>query len=182
MTTRRSSIALVLAAALAAALAGGCSRNADSDTHVVVIDHMSMDGDRLLVRGGGQRAQITPDGAIAIDGKALTLNPAQQAAGRAFYVEATGIRRDGAAIGQAGAAMAGQVLSTVAQDLRSGRTDQTEAKVEAQASKLRDQAMQICQRVGALRVAQEKLVEQVPQFQPFANKNLTTGDECRSRS
>jgi len=183
MTTRRSSIALLLAAALAAALAGGCSRNEGSDTHVVVINHLSMDGDRLVVRGdGGQRAQIGPDGAIAIDGKALALTPAQQAAGRAFYIEGTGIRRDGAAIGQAGAAMAGQVLSTVAQDLRSGRTDQTEAKVEAQAAKLQEQAMQICRRVGNLRVAQDKLVAEVPQFQPFARENLATGKECQSRS
>ncbi|QWP75184.1 hypothetical protein J5226_16320 [Lysobacter sp. K5869] len=182
MTARKPSAALLLAVAFAAALAGGCSRKSDSDVHVVVIDHMSMAGDRLQVRGGGQRAEIGPDGAIAIDGKALALNPAQQAAGRAFYVEAVGIRSDGAAIGKAGAAMAGQVLSTVAQDLRSGHTDQTGSKVEAQAAKLEEQAMRICQRVGTLRVAQEQLVAQVPQFAPFARKNLTTGDECRSRS
>lgn len=182
MTARKPSVAVLLAAALAAALAGACSRLPEGSVHVSVIDHISMAGDRVLVRGGGQRAEIGPDGAIAIDGKPLSLNPAQLAAGREFYAQAMGMSRDGAAIGKAGAAMAGEVLSTVAQDLRDGRTGQTEAKVEAQAERLKAQAMKMCERVDALRGAQQRLTAQLPQFAPFARILATTGDECRSHT
>lgn len=180
MTARKPSVAVLLAAALAAAFAGACSRMPEGSVHVSVIDHISMSGDRVLVRGGDQRAEIGPDGAIAIDGKSLALSPTQRAAGREFYAQAMGMSRDGAAIGKAGAAMAGQVLSTVAQDLRDGRTDQTGAKVEAQAEQLQEQAMKMCERVDSLRSAQQQLTAQLPQFAPFARITATTGDECRS--
>lgn len=182
MTARTSSWVLLLAAALVAVFAGACSRKSDSDgVHVSVIDHIAIGGDRVTVRGGGQRAEIGADGAIAIDGKALTLSAEQQAAGREFYLQATGMKRDGAAIGKAGAAMAGQVLSTVVQDVRSGRTDQIEPNVEAQAAKLREQAMQVCRRVETLRQAQQRLTAVLPQFQPFARIKQGTGDECKDR-
>lgn len=175
--------AATLAAALVVALlATACSRSPDNDVRIAVIDHIAIDGDHVQVRGDGRSARIGADGAISIDGKPLTLSAAQQAAGREFYAQALGIRRDGAAIGKAGADMAGQVLATVAQDLRNGQTDQTEAKIEAQAAKLQDQAMRICQRVETLRRAQQQLTEALPQFQPFARVVAGSGEECRPRS
>ncbi|QQQ03577.1 YggN family protein [Lysobacter enzymogenes] len=181
MTARTVPVAALLAAALAAAFAGACSRQPDGGVQVSVIDHISMDGDKVLLRAAGRSAQIGPDGAIAIDGGALALTPAQQALGREFYQQATGMRRDGAAMGKAGAAMAGQALSTVARDLRDGNTDQTEAKIQAEAAKLEAQALQLCQRAQALRDAQQRLSAALPQFEPFARLAAGVGDDCRQR-
>lgn len=181
MTARTSSAVALLAAALAAAFAGACSRLPDGEVHVSVIDHISMAGDKVLLRGAGGSAQIGPDGAIAIDGGALALTPAQQALGREFYQQAMGMRHDGVAIGKAGAAMAGQALSTVAQDLRDGNTDQTEAKIQAEAAKLEAQALQLCRRVQALRDVQQRLSAALPQFEPYARISASAGDDCRKR-
>ncbi|MGH8081250.1 MAG: hypothetical protein ACREP7_11795 [Lysobacter sp.] len=91
--------------------ATGCSKTPDADVHVSVINHIHLVGEQVQLQGdGGHRAEIGSDGALSIDGKAQTLTPAQQALSLRYYQHATGIARDGKAMGQAGAAMAGKAV------------------------------------------------------------------------
>ncbi|MBT2748040.1 MULTISPECIES: DUF2884 family protein [unclassified Lysobacter] len=158
----------------------GCSKSPERSLHVSVIDHISVVGDDVRVKGDGEhRADIAADGALSIDGKAQTLSAAQQAISRRYYEQVVGIGQDGAAMGKAGAAMAGQAVSTAFEELSKGKPEEIGKKVEAEASKLQAQAMKMCDRVASLRTAQDELRASLPAFAPFAKIDADVAKDCR---
>lgn len=165
-------------ALLVAAAGGGCS-NGTPEVHVIA--PVSLSGDRIQVRGqGGARAEIGPDGALRIDGQAIALDPAQSAASRRYYVQAMGMTQDGIAVGKAGAALAGKAVSNVVASLAQGDTESIERKVEADAKQVERQALRLCERMAALRGAQDELAGALPAFQPFAVLDADSVGKCKS--
>ncbi|MEH6414040.1 hypothetical protein [Pseudomonas sp. CGJS7] len=172
---------VAVAATLLLASTTGCAKTADSGLRVAVLDHMRIDGDRVVLRGdGGGEAEIRADGALRIDGQPVALTSAQQAVSKRYYLEATGIGRDGAEMGKAGSAIAGHAVSAALEGMRTGNTDDIGKKVEAEASKLEAQAKQMCGRVANLRSAQEQLSASLPAFKPFAGIDADAATDCKS--
>jgi hypothetical protein len=170
----------VLAVLTLAMSSAGCSKSPERPLHISVIDHINMVGDHVLVKGDGEhRAEIAPDGALSIDGKAQTLSAAQQAISRRYYQQARGVGQDSVAMGKAGAAMAGQAVSTAVEELSKGQPEQIGKKVEAEASKLQARAMKMCDRIASLRGAQDELRASLPAFAPFAKIDADVAKDCR---
>ena len=168
-----------LCLALFVAVAGSaCSKGAAPEVHVIA--PVSLSGDRIQVRGqGGARAELGPDGALRIDGRSVALDPAQQAASRRYYVQAMGMTQDGVAVGKAGAALAGKAVGNVIAGLTQGDTESIERKVEADAKEVERQALRLCERMAALRGAQDELAGALPAFQPFAVLDADSVDKCK---
>ncbi|MGO1069031.1 DUF2884 family protein [Lysobacter sp. CA199] len=172
---------LAVAAALLLASTAGCAKSSDSGLRVLVIDHLRIDGDRVLVRGdGGGEAEFRADGALSIDGRTIALTPAQQAFSRRYYQEASAIGREGAQMGKAGTAIAGHAVSSALEGIRTGNTDDIGKKVEAETSKLQARAKQMCGHVVNLRAAQDQLRASLPAFAPFSRIQADPGADCAS--
>ncbi|WP_363797204.1 DUF2884 domain-containing protein [Lysobacter firmicutimachus] len=162
---------------LVAAAGSACS---DRTPEVHVIAPVSLSGDRIQVRGqGGALAEIGPDGALSIDGRAVALAPAQLDASRRYYVQAMGMTQDGIAVGKAGAALAGKAVGNVISGLTQGDTESIERKVEADAKEVERQALRLCERMASLRAAQDELAGALPAFQPFAVVDADSVDDCK---
>lgn len=172
--------AAVFVALLLTASFAGCSKTPERDLHVSVINHVRVDGGKVFVQGeGDHQAKIGADGALSIDGRAITLTAVQQAASRRYYEHAVGIGLDGAAMGKAGAAIAGKAVSSALEGISSGKTDEIGPKIEAEAQKLETSAKKLCGRVASLRGAEAELGASLPEFKPFVRIDADAGSDCR---
>lgn len=205
MTMRNLSIlciafaAVVLAAcssdnAPAAPASGGASASSTSFVIGSAIDHALDRADAKLRtqnitisdhdhQNARPKAEITPDGDLLIDGKAVALTPAQRTEVLAYREQVVQIGEEGIAIGKQGAALGMQATGAALAAVFSGKSEQqVRQQVEAQASGIRQSAMKICDRLPALQTTQQKLAIDVPAFRPYATLTQKDIDDCRKGS
>ncbi|KAA2286120.1 hypothetical protein [Arenimonas fontis] len=138
-------------------------------------------GSNLRLGGGADalpRAEITPEGELLIDGKPLGLGPEQRGLALAYRNEVIGVASAGAEIGVEGAALATRALGEAASALLSGDTAGIDARIEAEAERIRASASALCDRLPALRQARDALASAVPEFAPYAEMELTDINNC----
>lgn len=125
-------------------------------------------------------AEITPQGDLLIAGKPTPVDAAQRAELLAYRGQIIGIARQGIAIGKQGATLGANAASEAIAAVFSGESkDQVRARVEAQASGIRQAAAKICDALPALRSSQQRLAADVPAFKPYANLTSAKIDDCR---
>ncbi|MET0581947.1 MAG: DUF2884 family protein [Pseudoxanthomonas sp.] len=175
MKTLNSSL---LALALAA-LVAGCNPG----THVSTEKgNVTSNGKVITLRADGQPdARISADGELIIDGKKIAVNPTQRALLQTYRSEMNAMTQDGIAIGKQGAALAGTAVSEAIKGAMRGDGDQIDAKIEAEAEKIEQQAMQLCRRLVTIKASQDALAEQLPQFKPYATIDVADVDDCGSK-
>ena len=152
-------------------------------THVSTSNgNVSSDGKSITLRADGQpEAKISANGDLTIDGKAVTLNAEQRVLLQSYIKEMNGMTADGIAIGKQGAALAGTAVSEAIKGAISGNGEQIDAKIEAEAKKIEQQALQLCKRLVTIKASQDALAEQLPAFKPYATIDASDVDDCGSR-
>jgi len=142
---------------------------------------VTSNGERITLRADGQAAaQITKAGDFSIDGKIQTVTPEQRLLLQTYHREMNGMTSDGIAIGKQGAALAGTAVSEAIKGAINGNGDQIDAKVEAEAEKIEQRALQLCKRLVVVKATQDSLAAQLPAFVPYAT--IAAGDvkDCDS--
>lgn len=148
---------------------GGDGINIDVNGH-----HYGRKGDD----DGRPHAAITPAGDLLVEGKAVDVTPAQRTMLLEYRGQVIGIAEAGMAIGAKGADLAGDAIGEAIGSIFSGDTDKMEKRVEAQADKLKQEAMVLCARLPAMRATQQALAASLPAFKPYATMTQADVDDC----
>ena len=134
------------------------------------------------VGAGLAKGEITPQGDLLIDGKAVSITPQQRQQLLTYRSHMLGVAEAGMAVGLKGADLAGKALTESLGSLLSGNTEEVEKKIEAEGKKLEADAMQICAQLPPLLAAQEQLAATLPEFKPYATMTQADVDECARNS
>ena len=129
---------------------------------------------------GLPNAEITATGDLSIGGKAVAVNASQRTLLQSYHREMNAMTADGIAIGKQGAALAGKAVTEAIKGAINGKTDDVESKVEAEAKKIEQQAMQLCKRLVTIKASQDALATSLPEFKPYATLGQSDVDDCGS--
>jgi hypothetical protein len=146
------------------------------------------DGFNLNVNGkqvhssdaGLPKAEITPQGDLLIDGKAVALDAGQRERLLAYRGHLIGIAEAGMAIGAQGADIAGEALAGVAGAIFGGKEGEQafEQRMEAQGKKIEAEAVKLCTLLPGLLASQQSLAASLPAFKPYARMTQQDIDDC----
>ena len=126
------------------------------------------------------KAEITPQGDLLVEGKAVDVTPVQRQQLLAYRGQIIGIAEAGMAIGAQGANIAGHALSGAVGAIFGGKDGEKEfeKKIEAEAAKIEAEAMKICTRLPGLMAGQQALAASLPEFKPYARMTQEDIDDC----
>jgi len=157
--------------ALALAMVGllaGCDDNTDHGS--AINGHLALSDDKATLRvDGSPEAVISAAGDLSIDAHPLTIDNQQRALLQTYYRDVASLQDHGIETGKEGAATAGVALKSIASSIANGNSDQIDKQVNAQADKVKQAAMKICQDLADMALTQKALAQQLPAFQPYAN-------------
>lgn len=143
--------------------------------------NVSLEGDNISLHADGQpNAAISPAGDLSIDGTVVAVNDAQRALLRSYRTELNAMTSDGIAVGKQGAALAGTAVTEAIKGAIRGDGEQIDKKIEAEARKIEQQALQLCKRLVTIKASQDALAEQLPAFKPYATIDGSDVDDCSS--
>ncbi len=123
-------------------------------------------------------AEITPKGDFIVDGKNVAVDANQRALLLDYRKHVLEIASLGMTIGTKGADLAGTAVNEALASIFTGKTDEVEKRVNAQAESLKADAQQICATLPAMRVTQDKLAAALPAFKPYATMTQDDIDNC----
>lgn len=147
------------------------------------LQHITVKGDRVGAKSAeGSVAWIDEDGTLEIDRTPVELDATQRELALQYYAEAMSIREEGVAIGKSGVAMAGKSIRNVVRGLTRGDPDSIGDRIEADARQISDRALVLCEKVGALHTVQEKMVQALPAFAPYATMTGSETRDCRKQT
>ncbi len=125
-------------------------------------------------------AEITPQGDLLIEDKAVAVTPAQRQQLLAYRGQIIGIAEAGMAIGAKGADIAGVALNGVVGAIFGGKDSEKafEKRMEAQGEKIKAEAIKLCTQLPALLDSQQALSASIPEFKPYARMTQSDIDDC----
>lgn len=129
---------------------------------------------------GLPQAEITPEGDLLIDGEAVSTTAEQRALLLVHRGHLEGLALAGLAIGAQGADIAGTALTGIGEALfggEDGRRDY-EARIEAEAAGIEQEAQKLCALMPALYDSQQSLAASLPAFAPYATMTPGDVDDC----
>ena len=126
------------------------------------------------------KAEITPQGDLLIEGKAVSITPAQRQDLLTYRARIIGIAEAGMAIGGKGADLAGEALGGVVGAIFGGKEGEKafEQRMEAQGKKMEAEAMKLCTQLPGLLSSQQALAASLPEFKPYARMTQADIDDC----
>ena len=126
------------------------------------------------------KAEITPQGDLLIEGKTVTVTPAQRQQLLAYRGQIIGVAEAGMAIGAKGADIAGEALGGVVGAIFGGKDGEKdfEQRMEAQGKRIEAEAMRLCTQMPALLASQQALSASMPEFKPYARMTQEDIDDC----
>lgn len=129
---------------------------------------------------GLPEAEITPEGDLLIEGKAVQVTPGQRQQVLAYRGQIIGVAEAGIAIGAKGADIAGEALNGVVGLVFGGKDSEKafEQRMEAQGKKIEAEAMKLCTQLPALLASQQALSASLPEFKPYARMTQEDIDDC----
>ncbi len=137
---------------------------------------------RQIHRSGSDlpEAEITPEGDLLIEGKAVTVTPGQRQQVLAYRGQIIHVAEAGIAIGAKGADIAGEVVGGVVGAIFGGKDNEKafEQRMEAQGKKIEAEAMKLCTLLPALLASQQALSTSLPEFKPYARMTQEDIDDC----
>lgn len=128
---------------------------------------------------GLPQAEITPTGDLLIEGKAVPVDAAQKALLLDYRKGITDIAEAGIGVGLQGADLAGKAVTDALTSVFTGKTDEMEKRIEAEAAGIKQSAMKLCERMPALLAAQDRLAASLPAFKPYATLDQGDIDDCK---
>jgi len=135
-------------------------------------------GNFKLSADGLPKAEITPEGALLIDGKDVVTTAAQRTQLLEYRRQIEAIAMAGMDIGVSGANLGVKAAGEALKGVFSGDTDGIEERINAEADKLKAQANQICARLPALMASQQALAASLPAFAPYSTMDQSDIDDC----
>lgn len=139
-------------------------------------------GDITLRAAGAPPATLTRDGGLSIGGKPVVLTPAQRRLLLDYRGQIHAVGMQGMEVGKAGAAVGARAATLALAAVFSGNTADIDKKVEAEAEKVKREALEICDALGQLKIAQDRLAKGLPAFQPYASLGATDVRDCAEDS
>lgn len=124
------------------------------------------------------KAEITPEGDFLVDGKAVAIDDTQRALLLDYRGQVIAIADAGIAIGGKSVGLAGAALQQAVGAIFSGNTDELEKRVEAEAGKIKTEAMRLCRELPPMLETQQQLAASLPDFKPYATLTQADIDEC----
>jgi hypothetical protein len=136
------------------------------------------------VRKGLPKAEITPEGELLIEGKAVPATPEQKQLVLAYRGELLGVITAGMAVGIEGAKIGMDAAGAALKGLVSSKSsDEIGKEVEAAAkTRLQPQVEKLCARLPALYGAQQALADKLPEFRPYATMDQADIEDCKDDS
>lgn len=128
---------------------------------------------------GLPKAEITPQGELLIGGVAVATTPEQKALVVAYRTQVSEIAQAGISVGVQGADLAGKAVTEAIGGVLSGDTDRIEQRIEKEAEGIKAAATKLCDRLPALKSAQDRLAAAVPEFKPYARMDDQDVKDCR---
>lgn len=127
-------------------------------------------------------ARITPAGDLVIDGKSIPLDAKQRALTLAYRERLADVAEAGARVGLEGAELATKAMKEAAKAVLDGESANVEARISKDADVVRASAAALCDRLPALRQAEQDLAAAVPEFAPYADMDETDINDCRAEA
>ncbi|MFC3715663.1 DUF2884 family protein [Luteimonas soli] len=125
------------------------------------------------------KAEITPQGDLLIAGKKVETDEAQRELLLEYRAGIIAVAAAGTDIGMKGADFGLRTAGKALRGVFSGNGDQVEAEIEADAREFEAQARKICEHLAPMLETQQKLVEKLPEFKPYATMDQSDIDDCR---
>lgn len=127
------------------------------------------------------KGEISPQGDLLIDGKPVTITPAQRQQLLAYRGDVIRVAEAGMAIGSQGAELASKALGGAVGAIFGGEGAEKslETRMEAEGKKIEAEAMKLCNILPPLLSSQQALAASLPAFQPYATMTRADIDECR---
>lgn len=129
---------------------------------------------------GLPRAEISPQGDFLIQGEAVPVTGAQRELLLEHRRQLVGLAQAGMAIGIQGADIAGVALTGIGNAIFGGEEGRKayEERIEAEAARIKDEAMKLCVQLPGLYDSQQALAAALPEFAPYATMTREDIDEC----
>ena len=132
-----------------------------------------------ISNGSGTKAEISPAGDLLIGGEAVAINDAQRSLLLQYREHMVKVAETGIEVGVQGANLGARAAGEALKGIFSGNTDQIEARVNAEAKKLEESALKICDQMPGMLALQQQLAAAIPEFKPYATMGQDDIDECR---
>ena len=129
---------------------------------------------------GRPHAEITPQGDLLVEGKAVAATPEQRKLLLQYRRQVIAVADAGMEIGSKGADLAGAAIGEAIGSIFNGDTAAMEKRVEAEAEKLKQEAKVICTKLPPMFATQQQLAASMPAFRPYADMTQEDVDDCMS--
>lgn len=126
------------------------------------------------------KAEITPQGDLLINGQAVTIDAQQRALLLDYRRQVEKLAGAGMDIGVAGAQLGVKAAGEALRGVFSGNTEGIEAKVNAEADKIKEQAQTLCRLLPEMMAKQQALAAVLPAFKPYATMDQSDIDDCHA--
>lgn len=129
---------------------------------------------------GLPRAEITPAGALLINGNEVPATAEQRELALAYRGQLVGLAQAGMAIGAQGADIAGTALTGIGQAVFGGKQGRKayEERIQAEADRIKLEAARLCTLMPALYDSQQALAAAQPEFVPYATMTREDVEDC----
>lgn len=140
--------------------------------------HININGRSVGRPGGLPKAEITPQGDLLVENKAVVTTPAQRKLLLQYRQHLIGLAEAGMEIGVQGADLGMKAAGEAIRGALGGNAAQSERRVEAEAAKIEAAALRLCRQLPALLATQQALAATLPDFRPYARMDQSDIDEC----
>ena len=127
---------------------------------------------------GGAKVEISPAGDLLIDGRKVAANAQQQALLKEYRGNIEQIALAGMDVGVAGADLGMKAATEAIGAVFSGKGDQVEQRMEAEAKQIEAAALTLCGHLPAMLDTQTRLAAAMPEFRPYATLDQSDVDDC----
>jgi hypothetical protein len=135
-------------------------------------------GNISISNGKSPKAEISPQGDLLIDGKAVPVDAHQRALLQDYRKQVESLASAGMEIGVAGANLGVKAAGEAIKGMFSGDTQGIEARVNEEARKIEGQAQKLCSLLPGMMARQQALAASLPAFQPYATMDQSDIDDC----
>jgi hypothetical protein len=140
--------------------------------------HIQINGHTIDRPSGKTKAEITPQGDLLIDGKAVTVTPAQRGLLLQYRQNIIRIAEAGMDIGVQGADLGMKAASEAISGIFSGNGDKVEEKIKPEAQKIEAAAQSLCKLLPPMLATQNELAATLSEFRPYARMTQDDISDC----
>lgn len=125
------------------------------------------------------KAEITPQGDLLIDGKAVAINDGQRTMLLDYRKRVISVAEAGMLIGTQGADLAGKAMAEgLANIFKGGDKKDFENRMDGEGKKIEAKAKLLCNQLPGMLHSQNRLAASLPAFKPYAKMGQDDIDDC----